>query len=58
MICLWEVLDRLRSDGVMRKPVPVPWICPAQGGRRGEFVFGRPETWGEVTAVTFTNTDR
>lgn len=28
-----EVLGRLRSDRVMRKPVPVPWICPPQGGR-------------------------
>ena len=57
-----EVLGRLRSDRVMRKPVPVPWTCPPQGGRPpkhgGEFVFGRPETWGEVTAVTFTNTDQ
>ncbi|MFJ3880752.1 NF041680 family putative transposase [Streptomyces sp. NPDC090077] len=56
------VLGRLRSDRAMRRPVPVPWICPPQGGRPpehgGEFVFGRPETWGEVTAVTATNTDR
>lgn len=57
-----EVLGRLRSDRVMRKPVPVPWICPPQGGRPpkhgGEFVFGRPETWGEASAVTVTTTDR
>ncbi|PVC76683.1 NF041680 family putative transposase [Streptomyces sp. CS081A] len=57
-----DVLGRLRSDRVMRKPVLVPWICPPQGGRPpkhgGEFVFGRPETWGEVTAVTVTSTDR
>ncbi|MFI8453738.1 NF041680 family putative transposase [Streptomyces erythrochromogenes] len=57
-----EVLSRLRSDRVMRKPVPVPWICPPQGGRPpkhgGEFVFGRPETWGEVTVATVTDTDR
>lgn len=57
-----EVLGRLRSDRVMRKPVPVPWICPPQGGRPpkhgGEFVFGRRETWGEPDAVTVTNTDR
>lgn len=50
------------SDRVMRKPVPVPWICPPQGGRPpkhgGEFVFGQPETWGEATEVTVTNTDR
>lgn len=57
-----EVLGRLRSDRVMRKPVPVPWICPPQGGRPpkrgGEFVFGRPETWGEATVTTVTDTDR
>ncbi|MFG2483538.1 transposase [Streptomyces virginiae] len=51
-----EVLGRLRSDRVMRKLVQVPWICPPQGG--GEFVFGRPETWGEATVVTLTDTDR
>lgn len=57
-----EVLGRLRSDRVMRKPVPVPWICPPQGGRPpkhgGEFVFGLPETWGDPDAVTVTDTDR
>lgn len=57
-----EVLGRLRSDRVMRKPVPVPWICPPQGGRPpkhgGEFIFGRLETWGDPDAVTITNTDR
>lgn len=46
----------------MRKPVPVPWICPPQGGRPpehgGEFIFGDPATWGEATAATVTNTDR
>ncbi|MEF9880853.1 NF041680 family putative transposase [Streptomyces sp. P9-A4] len=57
-----EVLGRLRSDRVMRKSVPVPWICPPCGGRPpkhgGEFVFGRPDTWGEVAVVTATDTDR
>lgn len=57
-----EVLGRLRSDRVMRKPAPVPWICPPQGGRPPkhgrEFVFGDPTTWGRATAVTVTNTDR
>lgn len=57
-----EVLGRLRSDRVMRKPVPVPWICPPQGGRPpkhgGEFGFGDPATWGEATAVTVTSTNR
>lgn len=57
-----ELLGRLRSDRVMRKPVPVPWICPPQGGRPpkhgGEFVFGDPATWGEAAAVTSTTTER
>lgn len=57
-----EVLGRLRSDRVMRKHVPVPWICPPQGGRPpkhgGEFVFGRPQTWGDPDTVTVTDTDR
>ncbi|AYG85303.1 hypothetical protein DWB77_07520 [Streptomyces hundungensis] len=57
-----EVLGRLRSDRVMRKPVPVPWICPPQGGRPpkhgGEFVFGRPGTWGDPDVLTLTDTDR
>jgi hypothetical protein len=29
-----EVLGRMRADRVMRKPVPVPWVSPPQGGRR------------------------
>ncbi|MEV8419134.1 transposase, partial [Streptomyces niveus] len=57
-----EILGRMRSDRVMRKAVPVPWICPPQGGRPpkhgGEFVFGDAATWGEVTAVTQTSTTR
>ncbi|MEV0749796.1 NF041680 family putative transposase [Streptomyces sp. NPDC050273] len=57
-----EILGRMRSGRVMRKAVPVPWICPPQGGRPpkhgGEFVFGDPATWGEVTAVTQTSTTR
>ncbi|GGZ78245.1 hypothetical protein GCM10010344_51540 [Streptomyces bluensis] len=28
-----EVLGRMRTERVMRKPVPVPWISPPQGGR-------------------------
>lgn len=57
-----EVLGRLRSDRVMRKPVPVPWISPPQGGRApkhgGEFIFGDPATWGAEQAVTVTGTRR
>ncbi|MFJ6574890.1 transposase [Streptomyces sp. NPDC091368] len=56
------VQGRLRSDRVVRKPVPVPWICPPQSGRPprhgGEFAFGAPATWGEATKVAVTNTDR
>jgi hypothetical protein len=57
-----EVLGRLRSDRVMRKPVPVPWISPPQGGRPPkhgkEFRFARPDTWGEPDAATVQATDR
>ncbi len=57
-----EVLGRLRPDRVMRKPVPVPWICPPQGGRPpkhgGECVFGDPATRGEASTVTSTTTQR
>lgn len=41
-----EVLGRMRTDRVMRKPVPVPWISPPQGGRPAkhgkEFRFAKP----------------
>jgi hypothetical protein len=57
-----EVLGRLRSDRVMRKPVPRPWISPPQGGRPPkhgkEFRFARPDTWGEPDAATAAVTDR
>ncbi|MGW0628557.1 NF041680 family putative transposase [Streptomyces sp. NPDC002758] len=57
-----EVLGRLRSDRVMRKPVPRPWISPPQGGRPPkhgkEFRFAKPETWGEPDAETTQVTDR
>ncbi len=29
-----EILGRMRTDRVMRKPVPVPWISPPQDGHR------------------------
>lgn len=52
----------MRSDRVMRKPVPVPWISPPQGGRPPkhgkEFRFAKPETWGESDAATTQVTDR
>jgi hypothetical protein len=57
-----EVLGRLRSDRVMHKPVPRPWISPPQGGRPPkhgkEFRFAKPETWGEPDAATVQVTDR
>lgn len=57
-----EVLGRMRTDRVMRKPVPVPWISPPEGGRPPkhgkEFRFARPETWGDPDAATVQVTDR
>jgi hypothetical protein len=57
-----EVLGRMRTDRVMRKPVPVPWISPPQGGRPPkhgkEFRFAKPEPWGEPDAATVQATDR
>ncbi|MFJ8476057.1 transposase, partial [Kitasatospora sp. NPDC094011] len=58
-----QVLGRLRSDRVMRRPAPTPAQFAAAhpaGGRPpkhgGEFVFGDPSTWGKEQAVTVTNT--
>lgn len=52
----------VRTDRVMRKPVPVPWISPPQGGRPPkhgkEFRFAKPDTWGELDAATVQVTDR
>ncbi len=52
----------MRTDRVMRKPVPVPWISPPQGGRPPkhgkEFRFAKPATWGEPDAATVQVTDR
>lgn len=57
-----EVLGRLRSDRVMRKPVPSRWISPPQGGRPRkhgrEFRFAKPGTWGDPDAATMQVTDR
>ncbi|MEU1288903.1 NF041680 family putative transposase [Kitasatospora sp. NPDC005856] len=57
-----EVLGRLRSDRVMRKPVPRPWISPPPDGRPPkhgkEFRLANPETWGEPDAATVQVTDR
>jgi hypothetical protein len=57
-----EVAGRMRSDRVMRKPVPRPWISPPEGGRPPkhgkEFRFAKPDTWGEPDAETVQVTDR
>lgn len=57
-----EVMGRLRSDRVMRKPVSRPWISPPQGGRPpkhgGEFIFKDARTWGDPHAETKTDTAR
>ena len=37
-----EVLGRMRTDRVMRKPVPVPWISPAAGRAAAEARQGVP----------------
>jgi hypothetical protein len=54
-----EILGRLRSDRVMRRPTP-PRVYDPKGGRPpkhgGEFVFGDPATWGTEQAVTVTDT--
>ncbi|MEV4583373.1 NF041680 family putative transposase [Nonomuraea jabiensis] len=56
-----EVLGRLRSDRVMRRPTP-PRVYHPEGGRPpkhgGEFVFGQPGTWGEPDQQTTTATTR
>lgn len=57
-----EVLGRMRTDRVMREPVPVPWISPPQGGRPPkhgkEFRCAKPDTWGGPDAATTQVTDR
>jgi len=56
-----ELLGRLRSDRVMRRPTP-PRVYDPKGGRPpkhgGEFVFGQPDTWGEPDVRTTTETQR
>ncbi|MGY3061806.1 hypothetical protein ACVWZD_006104 [Streptomyces sp. TE3672] len=58
-----EILGRLRSDRVMRRPTPSRKefsLANLKGGRPpkhgGEFVFGDPATWGIEQAVTATDT--
>ncbi|MGW2651997.1 NF041680 family putative transposase [Streptomyces sp. NPDC001393] len=60
-----EVLGRMRSDRVMRRPTPTQLEYARaypQGGRPPkhgkEFRFAKPETWGEPDAATVQVTDR
>lgn len=60
-----EVLGRMRSDRVMRRPAPSREDfdrAHPYGGRYpkhgGEFVFGDPTTWGEPATQTVTATTR
>ncbi|MGW1766109.1 NF041680 family putative transposase [Streptomyces sp. NPDC002073] len=60
-----EVLGRMRSDRVMRRPTPsLKEYSEAypRGGRYPkhgkEFRFAKPETWGEPNAATVQVTDR
>ncbi|WP_035804344.1 NF041680 family putative transposase [Kitasatospora mediocidica] len=60
-----QILGRLRSDRVMRRPAPTRAEFAAAnpaGGRLpkhgGEFVFGDPATWGNEQVVTTTVTRR
>ncbi|MFE3316589.1 transposase, partial [Embleya sp. NPDC059213] len=56
-----EVLGRMRSDRVLRRPTPT-YAHPPHGGRPpkhgGEFVFGKPDIWGEPQVATTTETSR
>lgn len=55
-----QVLGRMRSDRVLRRPVP-PRVAGTNGRppkHGGEFVFGDPVTWGTEQAVTRTDTRR
>lgn len=54
-----EILGRMRSDRVLRRPTPAR-VYDRKGGQPpkhgGEFVFGDPDTWGTEQAVTVTGT--
>ena len=53
-----QILGRMRSDRVLRRPVPprVPGTSGRPPKHGGEFVFGDPATWGAEQAVTTTDT--
>lgn len=56
-----EVLGRMRSDRVLRRPAP-PYVYRPGAGRPPkhgtEFAFGDPATWGEPAVTTVTETRR
>jgi len=56
-----QVLARLRSDRVFRRPAP-PYAYNPKGGRPpkhgGEFAFGDPSTWDTPNVSTTTNDTR
>lgn len=59
---LWDlpvqVLARMRSDRVLRRPAPLrqPHMRGRPPRHGGEFVFGQPDTWGTPDTHTVTDT--
>ncbi len=53
-----QILGRMRSDRVLRRPVPprMPDTCGRPPKHGSEFVFGDPTTWSAEQAVTITDT--
>lgn len=54
-----QILGRMRSDRVLRRPTPPRSHNPARGRppkHGGEFLFADPTTWGTEQAVTSTDT--
>ncbi|MET7828963.1 NF041680 family putative transposase [Streptomyces sp. NPDC005386] len=53
-----QVLARMRSDRVMRRSVPTrqPHTTGRPPRHGGEFVFGKPDTWGTPDVETLTDT--
>ncbi|MGA4946894.1 NF041680 family putative transposase [Streptomyces cinereoruber] len=53
-----QVLARMRSDRVLRRPAPPrqPHTRGRPARHGGEFVFGQPDTWGTPDTETVTDT--
>jgi len=53
-----QVLGRMRSDRVLRRPAPprLPGTTGRPPRHGGEFIFGDPTSWGEPDAATVTAT--